>query len=118
MHKATSDVLTTTSSSPNRSSLSSPVSQQTVDAAQQSSGTAGLAQVRRRSERAARQTSEIMRESDTAIREFQNTFQRLEEQGITTQASDPVCGRPRIDSSDSGKGESPRNSLKTNPTQV
>nr|CAB3263218.1 uncharacterized protein LOC104266434 [Phallusia mammillata] len=75
------------------------------------------AKMRRRNERAQNQTNEIMRESDTAIMDFQNALGRMEIMGITNHHQPVNIARQRLDSNDSGKGESPRNSLRTDLEQ-
>ena len=67
------------------------------------------------------QTNEIMRDSDTAIRDFESALLQMEKHGIgvypPTHSLSGVA-RQRLDSNDSGKGESPRNSLRTDLEQV
>jgi len=79
--------------------------------------------MRRRREQASLQTNEIMCDSDMAIRDFETTLRNMETVGCFNgdgrrlQIIHPVV-RQRIDSDDSGKGESPRNSLRTDLEQV
>ncbi|XP_076811303.1 uncharacterized protein LOC143456673 isoform X2 [Clavelina lepadiformis] len=78
------------------------------------------AKLRRRNERVMTQTNEIMRDSDTAIRDFESALLQMEKHGIgvypPTHSLSGVA-RQRLDSNDSGKGESPRNSLRTDLEQ-
>jgi len=76
------------------------------------------AKMRRRNEqRASKVTNEIMRDSQDAVQQFENAVHHLLQNGIGSPAPYSHL-RSRLDSDDSGKGTSPRNSLQQEYDQL
>ena len=79
------------------------------------------AKLRRRCENAARKTSEIMKEPDAAMGQFENVLHNFEVVGIQDTVGHGRVNTPsrlRLDSHDSGRGDSCRNSIRTEIDQV
>ena len=81
------------------------------------------AKMRRRNENAARLTSEIMQETGPAMENFKDAFHNIrtqQVQGDMLSANGRIQSPPRfrLDSQDSGRGDSCRNSIRTECEQV
>jgi len=72
----------------------------------------------RRSEHARQQTNDIMRESGSAIRDIESALIYMQEQGMIEPQDQADAQRQRVESDDSGKGESPRNSCQAEVEKV
>ena len=96
-------------SSPTRTSETSFVASDMYGVAPNTAVACGSATLRR-SEQARQQTNDIMRESGSAIRGIESALIHMEEQGLLNPQDQTDPQRQRIQSDDSGKGESPRNS--------